>query len=211
MNKMERALERYLATEELDVISKKTVGIAGCGGLGSNTANNLVRLGFKNFVLVDFDRVEPSNLNRQFFFYDQIGLEKTVALSDNLKRINPSITIELHTTRLTADNISEIFEHCDLLVEAFDNVEGKKMIIEEFVGKKPLVSASGLGNYWSVDSITTREITPIFTMVGDFTSDTDSGISPLSPGVQIGAAKETAAILKFVLTGSSLTKEEKVV
>lgn len=200
MNQMEKALERYLTKDELIIISKMVVGIAGCGGLGSNTANNLVRLGFKNFVLVDFDKVEASNLNRQFFFHDQIGLEKPVALYENLKRINPSINIKLHTTKLTTENISGIFKDCDLLVEAFDNVESKKMIIEEFVGQKHLVSASGLGKYWSVDSIITREVTPMFTMVGDFTSDTDSGISPLSPGVQIGAAKETAAILKFALT-----------
>lgn len=82
------------------------------------------------------------------------------------------------------------------------------MIIEEFVGKKHLVSASGLGNYWNVDNITTREISSMFTMVGDFTSDTDNGVSPLSPGVQIGAAKETAALLKFVLKQHTNIKEE---
>lgn len=207
MNEMEKALLTYLSEEELKVISTKRVGIAGCGGLGSNTANNLVRLGFKNFVIADFDRVEASNLNRQFFFYDQIGREKTEALKENLIRINPSVVIKTHTIRLNRENIEEIYSGCDLIVEAFDNVAGKKMIIEHFIGKKPMVSASGLGNYWSVDGIKTREITPQFTMVGDFISDTDSGVSPLSPGVQIGAAKESAAILKYTLEGENTCLE----
>ncbi len=186
-------------SKEIGDIKKLKIGIAGCGGLGSNTASNLVRLGFNNFVLVDFDIVENSNLNRQFYFFDQIGRVKVDALKENLDKITPGLNISREVKYLDEKNIIETFKDCDLVVEGFDNVKSKIMFIENLSCKKQCVCATGLGNYWKVDDITTIKLNNKLTMVGDFISDTNRGKPPLSPGVSIAAAKQAAVILKYVI------------
>ncbi|MGL1894243.1 MAG: sulfur carrier protein ThiS adenylyltransferase ThiF [Spirochaetaceae bacterium] len=175
------------------------IGIAGCGGLGSNAAQNLVRLGFKRFLLVDFDFVELSNLNRQFYFYNQIGLLKCDALKENLCRIYMDLEIETIKIKVTKDNIINIFKDCDIVIEGFDKSKYKQILIEYLSPTKPCVAASGLGNSWNVDDIKTIQLNKNLWIVGDFKSDTDYGIPPRSPGVTISAAKEAAIVLKFAL------------
>ncbi|MBN2618513.1 MAG: sulfur carrier protein ThiS adenylyltransferase ThiF [Spirochaetales bacterium] len=179
-------------------ISKIVIGIAGCGGLGSNAAQNLVRLGFSNFVLVDFDIIEESNLNRQFYFKDQIGLIKSYTLKENLLKINPNLNILTHNLFLHEGNIKNIFESCNYIIEGFDTVQSKKMLIELLANSKKIVAASGLGNGFDVENITTKVISESLTIIGDFKSDISKGIMPQSPGVQIAAAKQAAVILRYV-------------
>lgn len=199
MNLMEEGLQRYLKPDEMDKISKTTIGIAGCGGLGSNTAHALVRLGYKNFHLVDFDIVEPSNLNRQFFFYDQLGEVKCEALKVNLLRINPDLDIRTSNTKVEKENIRDLFNGIDIVVEGFDGSNYKKMIIEELGIDKNIVTASGLGNYWNTDEIKTIKVSQNLTVIGDFKSDVESGVVPLSPGVYTSSAKQAAAVLEMTL------------
>lgn len=199
MNEMENGLKKYLTTEELTIIRSVRIGVAGCGGLGSNTAHNLVRLGFRNFLLIDFDHIENTNLNRQFYFLDQIGMIKCEALKMNLQKINPDLNIETKQIKVEKNNIKSLFKNCDLIVEGFDKVEYKTLLIEELSPEIPSVSATGLGNYWNVDNISTRRINKNLIVIGDMESDVDKGVSPLSPGVTIAAAKQAAGILKLTL------------
>ena len=104
MNGFEKGLMRYIGEEKLEKLKKVKVGIAGAGGLGSNCAFNLVRSGFYKFKIVDFDVVEPSNLNRQFFFLDQLGMPKVLALEENLRRINPEVRIDFIQQKVQKDN-----------------------------------------------------------------------------------------------------------
>ena len=130
------------------ILSGYTVGIAGAGGLGSNCAASLARVGVGKLIFADFDIVEESNLNRQYFFYDQIGMKKVEALSDNLLRINPSICLVPIDEKLTAESIAFNFGECDVIVEAFDEAEMKQMIIEAvglYFPDKLLVSAMEIG------------------------------------------------------------------
>lgn len=201
MNRMENNLTKYLKVEEIIKIQEFTIGIAGCGGIGSNTANNLVRLGFKNFILVDFDKIDYSNLNRQFYFYNQVGESKSIALKDNLLLINPNLNIQSINTKADTTNVKELFKDCNIVIEGFDTVVNKKMLIEEIHGFKPLISTLGLGNYWNVEQIQTKEVHKNFITIGDFISDTDKGDSPLAPGVTIVSGKVAAAVLKWSLGG----------
>ena len=116
------------------------MGIAGAGGLGSNCAFNLVRSGFYKFKIVDFDVVEPSNLNRQFFFLDQLGMPKVLALEENLRRINPEVRIEAIQQKVQKDNAKELFDDCDVVVEAFDRVFCKTMMAEKFLSSGKFLS-----------------------------------------------------------------------
>lgn len=201
MNKMENNLTKYLKVEEIIKIQDITIGIAGCGGIGSNTANNLVRLGFRNFILIDFDKIDYSNLNRQFYFYNQVGEYKTTALKNNLLLINPDLNIQTNNIKANINNAKDLFKDCNIVIEGFDSVQNKKMLIEEIHSFKPLISTSGLGNYWNVEKIQTKEIHKNFIAIGDFVSDTEKGNPPLSPGVTIVSGMVAGAVLKWSLGG----------
>lgn len=144
------------------------IGILGAGGIGSNIAVNLVRSGISNIKIVDFDRIDISNLNRQFYFHDQIGRPKVEALKENLKKIEPNLKIEIVDTKIDKKNIKELFDDCDILVEGFDKKEYKKLVIEEFYSsKKLIVSASGIAHH-DLDSILTKKFGENIYVVGDF-------------------------------------------
>lgn len=146
------------------------VGIAGVGGIGSNVAVNLVRAGIRNLRLVDMDQVEQSNLNRQFYFQDQIGISKVEALKQNLLRIEPGARLDAVDLRLDASNIRNCFQDCSVVVEGFDDEGAKKMLLESFSGSGvALVAASGIaGN--DLTGIR-RKCLGDCEIIGDFVSD----------------------------------------
>lgn len=109
------------------------IGIAGAGGLGSNVAVHLVRSGISSLKICDFDVIENSNLNRQFYFKDQIGQNKVNALFENLKRINPSLNLQIIQRKLDNSNLENIYNDCDIIVEAFDKKEFKALLLETFI------------------------------------------------------------------------------
>jgi len=202
MNDFEKSLLKYFSKKQLDLIQGIVVGIAGAGGLGSNCAFNLVRSGFKIFFIYDFDTVEISNLNRQFYFIDQTGMTKVDALKINLLHINPDLDITVEKILLDNDNIKRLFSKCDVVVEAFDRAECKKMIVESFLNSdKFLVSASGLAGIGKSDEITINKISENFYIVGDMVSEVNDVKLPYSPRVNIAAAKQADIILNWVLNG----------
>jgi sulfur carrier protein ThiS adenylyltransferase len=149
------------------------IGIAGTGGIGSNVAVCLVRSGVRRLKLVDFDRVDGTNLNRQFYFRDQIGRCKVDMLADNLLRIAPDARIERLMMRLDAGNAAAVFSDCDAVVEGLDDRADKKMLIEALAPTgRPVVSASGVAGR-RLNSIETRLIGSC-TVIGDFRTDADS-------------------------------------
>ncbi len=202
MNDFEKAVAKYIGIDNLKKIQHVKVGIAGAGGLGSNCAFNLVRSGFRKFKIVDFDYVEYSNLDRQFFFIDQVGIPKVEALKVNLERINPDIEIADVVQKITEDNIQDSFEDCDIIVEAFDKVLYKKMLVESYYSSgKFFVSASGLAGWGKSDDICVKKIHSKFYLVGDLVSEVSNEKPPISPRVNIVAAKQADVILNYVLEG----------
>ena len=204
MSAFTTGLARYLDEPRLQRIRQTKVGIAGVGGLGSNCAQLLVRSGFMDFVLVDFDHVENSNLNRQFYFEDQIGQAKVQALAQNLRRINPAVKLRTIQERVAADNVGQLFADCDVVVEAFDLPASKRMIAETYSRSgKLLVGASGLAGWSDNDRIKVHRIHSRFYLVGDLTSGVEEGLPPLAPRVIIAAAKQADIVLGWVLDGGS--------
>ena len=145
------------------------IGIAGAGGIGSNVAVNLVRSGMDNLKIVDFDRVEPSNLNRQFYFHDQIGRFKVEALAENLRRIRPELHLEALIQRIDATNCQHMFSDCDLIVEGFDRQADKKMLVEQFSESRMVVSACGIAGS-DCTTVRVRRLGRCL-IVGDFATD----------------------------------------
>ncbi len=199
-NLFKQGLLKHFSAEQLARIETFTIGIAGAGGLGSNCAQNLVRSGFKHFVICDFDVVEPSNLNRQFYFQDQLGIPKVEALAANLRRINPDVEIVSLPVKITSGNAREVFAGCDVIVEAFDRAEAKRMLVEAFYSSgKFLVAASGLAGWGNADAIMTLQVHHYFYMVGDLVSEVGANKPPCAPRVSIAAAKQADLILSLAL------------
>jgi len=200
MESLHGSLIARIGTEPMARIASVRIGIAGAGGLGSNCAMHLVRMGFRQFVIADFDRVEPSNLNRQFFFAHQVGESKVTALQANLAAINPEVEVAAHNVRVTAENIGEIFDACDAVVEAFDRVEAKQLFVERYFRRETfLVAASGIGGWGDADRIVTRKISSTFYMVGDGVSEADDACPPMSAVVSIAAAKQADLVFTYVM------------
>jgi sulfur carrier protein ThiS adenylyltransferase len=183
-------------------LRKAIVGISGCGGLGSNVAAALVRVGVKKLIIVDFDEVVLSNLNRQFFFVDDIGKRKVDALYDNLKRINPFVEIEKKHLKINKDNLFELFKEADVIVEAFDEAAEKAMIIDTFLGnnefrRKYLVCASGIAGFESSNTIQTKKFGERVFIAGDFCSQScEKGV--MANRVLIGAAHEANMVVRII-------------
>jgi sulfur carrier protein ThiS adenylyltransferase len=170
------------------------VGIAGVGGIGSNVAVHLVRAGCTSLKLVDFDRVERSNLNRQFYFVDQIGGYKVDMLRENILRILPDATIEIARLRLTSENMLDTFRDCQFLVEGFDDQESKKLLVETFADfDMPIISASGIAGR-KIDTIRVNRLGNC-TIVGDFQTDFRSN-RLYGPKIAVIAAMMADFVLK---------------
>lgn len=156
------------------MLKKSCVAVCGLGGLGSTAAISLARAGVGRIKLIDFDVVEPSNLNRQHFFIEQIGMKKTDAMLDTLKKVNPYITLESINIYLSKDNINGLFDDCDVVLECFDKAENKIMLIEEFsrlYKDKYLIGASGVAGFFDTDLIKKKSIGKNILIVGDFENE----------------------------------------
>jgi sulfur carrier protein ThiS adenylyltransferase len=185
----------------LDALRRSTVGIAGAGGLGSNAALCLARAGVGRLIIADSDRIEPSNLNRQQFFVDQVGRPKVEALRENLLRANPYSVYEIHKVRITRRNAAKIFESVDVLVEAFDRAAAKEMLIEASLARfpgRPIVAASGLAGYGRNRKLHTRKLGNLY-ICGDEESQSPRGISPMAPRVALVGAMQANLVVELLV------------
>ncbi|MDZ4655402.1 MAG: sulfur carrier protein ThiS adenylyltransferase ThiF [Coriobacteriia bacterium] len=183
-------------------LGHKRVGIIGCGGLGSNAAWMLVRSGIGALVLADYDLVEESNLDRQFFFQDQIGLPKTEALATNLMRIDPVVQLELFQEHVDEHNFAKIFVDIDLLIEAVDSAHDKAILVaacSEHLPDVPIVSASGLAGYGSTNDIVTRHLMGSLWMVGDLVSEVSAERPLFASRVCVAAGHEAHMAIRILL------------
>jgi sulfur carrier protein ThiS adenylyltransferase len=193
-------------------VKDATIGIAGVGGLGSAIAIALARTGVGHLIIADFDLVEPSNLNRQQYFIDQIGLPKVYALRDTLARINPHVRVTACHLRLTPQNIAEVFGHAQVLVEAFDLADQKVMLIENFATRfpdKPMVTGSGMAGYGPANTVLTQQVAKNLYLCGDATTAAAPGTGLMAPRVGVAAHHQANAVLRLLL-GETPDKEGKL-
>ena len=194
------AFNPYLGAAERARIEAARIGVAGAGGLGSNCLAHLVRCGVRRFVIADFDTVSESNLNRQFFFADQLGMPKVEAVAANLRRINPALELELHPERVTAENAVRRFGSCDVTVEAFDDPDAKTMLIRALLPLgKPVVAASGIAGWGRSNTMRVQRIGQRLYMAGDRATGISEETPPHSPGVGIAAAQQANTVMALIL------------
>ena len=196
-----KALEERHGKELHRAFSTAVVAICGLGGLGSNIAISLARAGVGQLILCDYDRVDITNLHRQQYKADQIGMYKTVVLAENLKEIAPYVSVEIHTERITEDNALTLLRSADIICEAFDDAECKAMLTNTVLSELPgkyLVAASGMAGIGVSNSIKTRRITSRFYLCGDETSEVSDGIGLVAPRVALCAAHQAHTVLRIL-------------
>lgn len=182
-------------------ISSTTVGICGLGGLGSNIAIALARAGIGKLILIDFDKVDITNLHRQQYKANQIGMCKTEALQNNLKEINPYLETKIHTICLDESNAKDVLADADIICEAFDNAEAKANIVNFVLSEMPnkyIVAASGMAGLDSANLIKTRKVSKRFYLCGDEVSDIKDGIGLVSTRVMLCAAHQAHTVLRII-------------
>jgi len=182
-----------------EILKHKTVGIAGCGGLGSNIAVSLTRAGVGNIILVDYDIIEPSNLNRQYYFQKDIGELKALALANILKEINPQVNLEVYIQELKPKDVSKIFKNVDLLLEAFDKAESKKWLIDTWCQKfpdRPIICGSGMSGIGKTDLLKVNSAGNLI-VCGDQKSVLKEGLS--APRVAIVANMQANEALDWLV------------
>ena len=189
----------------IDKISKKlrisSVGIAGIGGLGSNAAIALVRAGVGRLVLIDFDTVEEKNLDRQYFFLDQVGKLKTTAIKENIERINPETIVETFEIKLEKGSMEKHLMDVDVIIEALDSAEIKTLFIEEILEKlpnKPIVAASGITGYGHCERFHTKNLGNLHMCYDEQAKSSDEDFL-FAPRVAIAANWEANLALELLL------------
>lgn len=195
------ALEQRHGKALQSKFSAATVAVCGLGGLGSNIAISLARAGIGRLLLIDFDRVDITNLHRQQYKASQIGSFKTEALGENLLEIAPYVEIERITQRICAENAAALLKDADVICEAFDDAAAKAMLVNavlEAMPEKFLVAASGMAGMDTPNTIRTRKITKRFYLCGDETSDAADNIGLVAPRVMLCAAHQAHTVLRLL-------------
>ena len=196
-----KALTERHGEELQNAFSSATVAVCGLGGLGSNIAIALARAGIGKLILIDFDCVDITNLHRQQYKADQIGMHKTDALADNLREIAPYIEIEVHTERITEENAVMLLNDAGIICEAFDDAECKAMLTNTVLSELPekyLVAASGMAGMDTPNTIKTRRITSRFYLCGDETSEVSDDIGLVAPRVALCAVHQAHTVLRIL-------------
>lgn len=182
-------------------ISAARVAVCGLGGLGSNIAIALARAGVGHLHLIDFDRVDLTNLNRQQYAVGQLGQYKTDALQETLSLVSPYCDVTCDTIKVTEETLPDLLRNEDYICEAFDRAEAKAMLVSgvlEHFPEKYLVAASGLAGLGSANTIQTRRVSQRFYLCGDGTSDSSVGLGLVASRVLVCAAHEANMILRLI-------------
>ena len=199
MNILEQGLLKYLKPEQLALIQSKKIGIGGAGGLGSNCAMMLVRTGFKHLEIIDQDVIDASNLNRQQFFADEVGLSKAEVTKKRLLAINPDARITVHQTQWNEQNADGFFKGFDFIVEAFDVADWKHRFVEYHAPRFPfVVSGVGMAGLLEKKPMGVKKLGNIY-ICGDLSTDSHQGHPPMAPRVTQCAGLMAEVILDLTL------------
>ena len=199
---MKRVMDERFTPEIHEKLKNARVAVAGLGGLGSNIAMMLARSGVGTLHLVDFDRVDMSNLNRQNYYIDNLGEKKTEATREILMKVNPYLKIITDDVLVTEENAAEIFRDDTIICEAFDRAENKAMLIGTLLSEREdavLISGNGLAGYFSSNTVRTIKKNERFYVCGDGVSDSAKGIGLMSSRVSICAGHQANMAIRIIL------------
>lgn len=219
MTRMQKEMQERISREQLDQafdarfpeemqtkLRNARVAVAGLGGLGSNIAVMLARSGIGELLLVDFDTVDVTNLNRQMYLIPQLGKPKAEALPEILYQINPYLTYRSVCIKVTPDNVKELFSEYSIVCEAFDKPDQKAMLVRELLMQCPktiVVSGNGMAGYADANEIRTCQVMKRLYVCGDQSTDVGNGIGLIAPRVAVCAAHEANKVLQLIMQTES--------
>lgn len=219
MTRMQKEMQELISREQLDQafdarfpeemqtkLRNARVAVAGLGGLGSNIAVMLARSGVGELLLVDFDTVDVTNLNRQMYLIPQLGKPKAEALPEILYQINPYLTYRSVCIKVTPDNVKELFSEYPIVCEAFDKPDQKAMLVRELLMQCPkttVVSGNGMAGYADANEIRTCQVMKRLYVCGDQSTDVGNGIGLIAPRVAVCAAHEANKVLQLIMQTES--------
>lgn len=219
MTRMQKEMQERIPREQLDQafdarfpeemqtkLRNARVAVAGLGGLGSNIAVMLARSGVGELLLVDFDTVDVTNLNRQMYLIPQLGKPKAEALPEILYQINPYLTYRSVCIKVTPDNVKELFSEYPIVCEAFDKPDQKAMLVQELLMQCPkttVVSGNGMAGYADANEIRTCQVMKRLYVCGDQSTDVGNGIGLIAPRVAVCAAHEANKVLQLIMQTES--------
>ena len=215
MTRIQKEMQERISREQLDQafdarfpeemqtkLHNARVAVAGLGGLGSNIAVMLARSGVGELLLVDFDTVDVTNLNRQMYLIPQLGKPKAEALPEILYQINPYLTYRSVCIKVTPDNVKELFSEYPIVCEAFDKPDQKAMLVRELLMQCPettVVSGNGMAGYADANEIRTCQVMKRLYVCGDQSTDVGNGIGLIAPRVAVCAAHEANKVLQLIM------------
>jgi sulfur carrier protein ThiS adenylyltransferase len=194
--------DQRFSPETYKKLQRAAVAIAGLGGLGSNIAVMLTRSGIGRLKLVDFDKVDLSNLNRQAYHICHLGKKKTEALAELLQEINPYMELETIDRKVTEENAASLFQGYRYVCEAFDDPSAKAMLAEQILTSTQdtyLISGSGMAGYSNANAIRTRKVNDRFYICGDESTDLAEGMGLMAPRVAICAGHQANKVIQLIL------------
>ena len=215
MTEIQKKMQELISKEDLDhafaarfpkemhkKLRNARAAVAGIGGLGSNIAVMLARSGIGKLLLVDFDVVDVTNLNRQMYFIPQLGKPKAEALPELLYQINPYAASESVCVKVTPENVRELFYDYPIVCEAFDCPDQKAMLVRELLVQCPkttVISGNGMAGYADINEIKTQQMMRRLYVCGDQNTDVGSGIGLIAPRVAACAAHEANKVLQLIM------------
>lgn len=197
----EALLERY-SPWMYEKISNGSVAIAGLGGLGSQIAVMLARAGVGKLFLVDFDKVELTNLNRQAYGMDDLGRPKTEALAEILEHINPYVELAVRNEKVTEENAAGMFCGYPILCEAFDRPGQKAMLVNTVLAQcagTVIISGNGMAGYGPANQIVTQKKLGRLYVCGDGRTELDAGTCLMPSRVMVCAAHQANMAIRLLL------------
>lgn len=209
---LEQAMQRRFGKALYEKLCFGKVAVAGLGGLGSHIAVMLARCGVGQLRLIDFDRVELTNINRQIYELSDIGRYKADALQDKLARINPYLTVYAHIEKVTPDNLQELFADADIVCEAFDDPVQKAMLVNGILTKfpdKPVVAASGVAGFGDCNAIQTHRAFANLYICGDGSCEVSDTLGLLAPRVMVCAGHQANKVIELLANGKPYEMRDK--
>ena len=188
--------------KEYNILKNSSAVICGLGGLGSNAAISLARAGLGRIKLIDFDIVEPSNINRQAYFIEHIGMYKTDALKEIICKISPYINIETSNIYLDEENILDELAGFQVILECFDDVSSKMKLIEKCVNNMRdsyIIGASGVAGYYNTDKFMKKSLGSNCIIIGDFENEAGFNHGLYAPRTAAAANIQANTALRYLL------------
>lgn len=198
---LESMLSARCTPEIYEKVHNGKVAVAGLGGLGSHIAAALARTGVGALLLVDFDVVEPSNLNRQHYSISHLSQYKTDALKSQIADINPYVKVYTKNVRVDESNACKVFNGFHIICEAFDNPSAKAALVNALLqqGDVKIIASSGMAGYASSNNITTRRRIKNLYVCGDGVSEACPNQGLMAPRVMVCAGHQANMALRILI------------